>query len=83
MFWTWLWGTSGLLLSTPLTVCLAVLGEYVPSLGFFSVLLDDKAELTPIYASISDSSAPCVAKSEADGGSSRLRLRASKSSMRS
>ena len=31
MFWTWLWGGIGLLLSTPLTVCLAVLGKYVPT----------------------------------------------------
>jgi predicted PurR-regulated permease PerM len=30
VFWTWLWGTGGLLLATPLTVCLAVLGKYVP-----------------------------------------------------
>jgi predicted PurR-regulated permease PerM len=47
MFWTWLWGTLGLLLSTPMTVCLAVLGKYVPRLGFLSFLLDDKAELDP------------------------------------
>ncbi len=47
MFWTWLWGTPGLLLSTPLTVCLAVLGKYVPSLGFFAILLGEKAELDP------------------------------------
>jgi predicted PurR-regulated permease PerM len=31
-FWTWLWGPVGLLLSTPLTVCLGVLGKYVPHL---------------------------------------------------
>src|SRR3954447_26093817 len=47
MFWTWLWGTMGLLLSTPLTVCLAVLGKYVPSLGFFATLLGEEAELEP------------------------------------
>lgn len=45
MFWTWLWGTMGLLLSTPLTVCLAVLGKYVPSLRFFATLLGEEAEL--------------------------------------
>ena len=39
MFWTWLWGPLGLLLSTPLTVSLAVLGKYVPSLHFFRHLL--------------------------------------------
>ena len=47
MFWTWLWGTLGILLSTPLTVCLAVLGKYVPSLGVFATLLGEESELDP------------------------------------
>jgi predicted PurR-regulated permease PerM len=47
MFWTWLWGTLGLLLSTPLTLCLAVLGKYVPSLRFFATLLGEEADLEP------------------------------------
>ncbi len=47
MFWTWLWGTLGLLLSTPLTVCLAVLGKSVPDLRFLAILLGDKADLPP------------------------------------
>jgi predicted PurR-regulated permease PerM len=47
MFWTWLWGTMGLLLSTPMTVCLAVLGKYVPSLSFFAALLGEEVELEP------------------------------------
>jgi hypothetical protein len=47
LFWTWLWGTLGLLLSTPLTVCLAVLGKYVPSMWFFAALLSEDAELEP------------------------------------
>src|SRR4051812_2792640 len=47
MFWTWLWGTMGLLLWTPLTVCLAVLGKYVPSLRFFAALLGEEVELEP------------------------------------
>ena len=47
MFWTWLWGTLGLLLSTPLTVCLAVLGKYVPGMWFFATLLGEEAELEP------------------------------------
>jgi predicted PurR-regulated permease PerM len=47
MFWTWLWGLPGILLSTPLTVCLAVLGKYVPSLGVFATLLGEDAELRP------------------------------------
>jgi predicted PurR-regulated permease PerM len=45
MFWTWLWGLLGILLSTPMTVCLAVLGKYVPSLAFFATLLGEDAEL--------------------------------------
>ncbi len=47
MFWTWLWGLLGLLLSTPLTVCLAVLGKYVPSMWVFAALLSEDAELEP------------------------------------
>ena len=39
VFWTWLWGATGLFLSTPLTVCFMVLGKYVPGLKFLSVLL--------------------------------------------
>ncbi len=47
IFWTWLWGTVGLLLSTPLTVCLLVLGKYVPGLSFLSVLLGSEPVLEP------------------------------------
>jgi predicted PurR-regulated permease PerM len=47
IFWAWLWGPVGLLLATPLTVCLAVLGRYVPSLRFLGVLLSDDEVLTP------------------------------------
>ena len=47
VFWTWLWGPLGLLLATPLTVCLAVLGRHVEGLNFFEVLLGDKPALTP------------------------------------
>ena len=45
--WTTLWGPVGLLLSTPLTVCLVVLGRHVPQLGFFDVLLGDEPALAP------------------------------------
>ena len=41
-FWTWLWGPVGLLLATPLTVCLAVISKYVPDLKFIAVLLSDE-----------------------------------------
>lgn len=46
-FWTLLWGPIGLILSTPLTVCLAVLGRHVPPLQFLYVLLGDEPVLTP------------------------------------
>jgi predicted PurR-regulated permease PerM/methanogenic corrinoid protein MtbC1 len=41
MFWGWLWGLPGLLLATSLTACLKVAGDYIPALGFFSVLFGD------------------------------------------
>jgi predicted PurR-regulated permease PerM len=47
MFWTWLWGPIGLLLSTPLTVCLDVLGRHVERLRFLDVLLGSRSPLTP------------------------------------
>lgn len=46
-FWTLIWGPIGLILSTPLTVCLAVLGRHVPPLEFLYVLLGDEPVLTP------------------------------------
>jgi hypothetical protein len=46
-FWTWLWGPVGLILSTPLTVILVVLGKYVPQLEFFPILLGDEPVLAP------------------------------------
>jgi predicted PurR-regulated permease PerM len=47
-FWTWLWGPIGLLLSTPMTVCLVVLGRYVPQLQFLDVMLGNEPVLTPV-----------------------------------
>jgi predicted PurR-regulated permease PerM len=47
IFWTWLWGTVGLLLATPLTVCIAVIGRYVPQLAFLDVLLGNQTPLMP------------------------------------
>ncbi|HMD63429.1 MAG TPA: AI-2E family transporter [Stellaceae bacterium] len=47
-FWTWLWGPIGLLLSTPMTVCLVVLGRHVPQLQFLDVMLGNEPVLTPI-----------------------------------
>jgi predicted PurR-regulated permease PerM len=45
--WTMLWGPIGLVLSTPLTVCLVVIGRHVPALGFLHVLLGDEPVLSP------------------------------------
>lgn len=45
--WTWLWGPVGLILATPLTVCLVVLGRHSRRLSFLSVLLSDEEALTP------------------------------------
>jgi predicted PurR-regulated permease PerM len=48
IFWSWLWGPIGLILSMPLTLCLVVLGRYVERLEFLDVLLGDRPALTPI-----------------------------------
>ncbi len=50
IFWTWVWGPLGLVLSTPLTVCLVVMGQHIPSLRFLSLLLGDEAALEPHVA---------------------------------
>ncbi|TCM54984.1 putative PurR-regulated permease PerM [Rhizobium sp. PP-F2F-G48] len=47
IFWSWLWGPLGLMLSTPLTVCLVVLGRYVPQFSFLDVLLGNDPVLEP------------------------------------
>lgn len=47
VFWTWLWGGIGLVLSAPLTVCLVVLGKHVAQLDFLNIVLSDKPVLNP------------------------------------
>lgn len=47
IFWSLLWGWPGLVLSTPLTVCLIVMGRHVPQLSFLHTLLGDDADLAP------------------------------------
>jgi predicted PurR-regulated permease PerM len=49
-FWTWLWGPLGLLMATPLTVCLVVLGKHVPGLEFVGALMADTPALAPDYS---------------------------------
>ncbi|WP_331010467.1 AI-2E family transporter [Sphingomonas sp.] len=48
VFWTWIWGPIGLILSTPMTLCLVVLGRHVKSLEFFDVLLGDRPALSAV-----------------------------------
>jgi predicted PurR-regulated permease PerM len=50
-FWTWLWGPIGLVLSTPITLCLVVLGRHVERLNFLDVMLGDQPALTPVELS--------------------------------
>lgn len=45
--WTWLWGPVGLVLATPITVCLVVMGRHIPRLSFLSIALSDEEALTP------------------------------------
>lgn len=47
IFWAMMWGPVGLLLATPLTICLLVVGRHVPSLAFLEVLLGDEPALLP------------------------------------
>jgi predicted PurR-regulated permease PerM len=46
-FWTWLWGPVGLVLATPLTICLVVIGRHVDRLQFLDIMLGDEPPLTP------------------------------------
>lgn len=46
-FWTWIWGGIGLILATPLTVCLVVFSKYIPGLGWVEILMDEKSSLQP------------------------------------
>jgi len=47
VFWTWMWGPIGLILSTPVTLCLVVMGRHVKSLEFVDIALGDRPPLTP------------------------------------
>ncbi|MCP3712515.1 AI-2E family transporter [Paraburkholderia sp. CNPSo 3274] len=47
IFWSWIWGPVGLILSTPLTLCLVILGRHVDKLEFLEVLLGDRPPLSP------------------------------------
>lgn len=47
IFWTWLWGPIGLLLATPMTVCISVVGRYLPQFRFLHVILGTEPVLPP------------------------------------
>jgi predicted PurR-regulated permease PerM len=49
-FWTWLWGPLGLLMATPLTVCVVVLGRHVPGLASIGTLMADTPALAPAFS---------------------------------
>lgn len=49
-FWTWLWGPLGLLMATPLTVCVVVLGRHVPGLASIGMLMADTPALAPEFS---------------------------------
>jgi hypothetical protein len=72
LFWSSLWGPIGLILSTPITICLLVLGRHVPNLGFLQVLLGDEPALKPyqqIYRRLMRKAVPeasVVAQAEID-----------------
>jgi hypothetical protein len=75
IFWGTLWGPVGLLLSTPLTICLLVLGTHVPHLGFLQILLGDAPALAPyqqiyhrlIRKAVADASTVALAEIEEKG----------------
>lgn len=47
VFWTYLWGPVGLVMATPITVCIAVMGRHIPQLAFLNIILSDEEALTP------------------------------------
>ena len=75
LFWGTLWGPVGLLLSTPLAICLLVLGRHVPHLGFLQILLGDEPALPPyqqiyrrlIRKAVADASTVALAEMEEKG----------------
>jgi predicted PurR-regulated permease PerM len=75
LFWGLLWGPVGLLLSTPITICLLVLATHVPHLGFLQVMLGDEPALAPhqqiyrrlIRKAVAEASTVALAEIEANG----------------
>ena len=57
-FWTWLWGPIGLVLATPMTIGLVVLGRHVERLNFLDVMFGDQPALTPAGTDLSAAAGP-------------------------
>jgi predicted PurR-regulated permease PerM len=80
IFWTLLWGWPGLVLSTPLTVCMVVLGRYVPQMSFLHTLLGTEAELSADAAfyerllAMDQTEAHAIADRFLEGGKSLVEL---------
>ena len=80
IFWGLLWGPIGLLLSTPLTICLLVVGKHVPNLGFLEILLGAEPALAPyqqiyrrlIRKAVPDAAAVVLAEIEEKGAEAGL-----------
>jgi len=64
IFWTWIWGPVGLILSTPLAVCLAVLGRHIESLRYVEVIIGNAPPLTPAQTFYQRASAAIRMKSD-------------------
>lgn len=47
VFWTYIWGPVGLVMATPITVCIAVMGRHIPQLAFLNIMLSDEEALSP------------------------------------
>ena len=81
IFWTWLWGPVGLIIATPLTLCLVVLGRHVERLEFFDVLLGDRPgphpgrEPLPAHARGRPGRGPRIGRAAAEGALADLLLR--------
>ena len=70
-FWAFLWGPIGLVLSSPLTVCLVVLGRYIPRLEFLSVLLGDEPALDAAHQLLPAAAGPRPGRGRGAWSSSR------------
>ena len=69
IFWSWLWGPIGLILSTPLTLCLVVIGRHVKRLEFLDIMLGDRPALSPV-----ESFYQCILTGDADEAQAHAEL---------